>query len=244
VESNGDIASFGWVQGRILQSMASDGTLNPDHAAGLAKDISAIESLLQGYRARRKQLGDSGKYTAAGLREAEAELAAPVIAEIRKILDPRHLDNNIAQKRRALQAGPPGDPTQQLLHEIRALREDIAVQNTQYAIQAMKLADDPLKAEMLYKEALAGHDHLTQKALERWPLRSPISDELRRQGEAQRESAGNPLLAAEVRELEALRTERQRVLRDALQELPLPQPDPIAEMAAGGSVGGEGQESS
>jgi hypothetical protein len=118
----------------------------------------------------------------------------------------------------------------------------LKVQSAQWAISGLGIqADDQLRFEMLYREALERGDVVVQRAVEEWPLRSPISAELRQQGQRARDAAKDPLLAKEIADLEALHAQRQRVLKDALAELPLEPVDEIARMAAGESVIGEGR---
>jgi hypothetical protein len=64
-----------------------------------------------------------------------------------------------------------------------------------------------------------------------------VSAELIAQGQQQRHEATNPLLAKEIRELETLHEQFQRITQDALAELPLPQDDPIAVIARGEIAG-------
>jgi hypothetical protein len=223
-QSNGDIGDFGWVQRKILEGMTREGA-NPDHLAMLGEKIAAIETHLEAFRAMRKRLGDSGKYTAAGLREAERELAAPIAGEIKKLMDDTHLRNNILQTERELANTTKPDPTEALVNFWREMEY-----RTIY--QQMGIAGDPIKANLAYREALARGDVLAMQSLENWPLGSPVNDaELIAQGREARDMARNPLAAKKLSELRQLQEAMSRVARDALQELPLPAPDPIAQAA-------------
>jgi hypothetical protein len=224
-QSNWDI-DFGWVQRKILEGLTRDGA-NPDHLAMLGEKIAAIEAHLQAFRAKRRQLGDSGKYTRQGLEEAERELAAPIAGEIRKLMDDTHLRNNILQTGRELANTTKPDPAETLMHfwkemEIRTV------------YQAMGIVGDPLKANLAYREALSRQDHLAMQALENWPLGLPVDDAaLIAQGREARDAARNPIAAKKLSELRQLQVAMSQIAKDALQELPLPSPDPIAEVAAG-----------
>jgi hypothetical protein len=241
MQQNGDTLDFSWVQSRILQSLEAQG-MNPDHLEALRQKVRGINELLESFRAKRKEMGDSGRYSAKGLEEAAAELAANVAGEIKRLMDDTHLRNNLAQKRAKLQASPPGDTTQRLLDAINGLREDLRVQSTQYSIQALGIApNDSVQFHLLYQEALERNDIITQRALEEWPIRSPISDALRQQGQRQREMARDPLLSREIQDLETLHEQFTRITKDALQELPLPSRDPLEAMARGESDAREGQ---
>jgi hypothetical protein len=186
-QNNGDVGDFGWVQRKILEGLTRDGA-NPDHLAVLGEKIAAIELHLQTFRTKRRQLGDSGKYTRQGLEEAARELAAPIAGEIKRLLDTTHLKNNLAQKRTKLQPPATGDMADRIIAHFTMMEL-----RTIYQAQGVNIA----------------------------------------QGQQQRQATLNPMLAKEVRELETLHEQFQRITKDALQELPLPTPDPIAEVAAG-----------
>jgi hypothetical protein len=225
-QSNGDIGDFGWVQRKILEGLTREGA-NPDHISALGEKIAAIETHLQTFQTKRRQLGDSGRFTRQGLEEAERELAAPVAGEIRKLMDDTHLRNNILQVERESANTTKPDPTEALVNfwkemEIRTV------------YQALGIVGDPVKANLAYREALSRQDHLAMQALENWPLGSPVDDaELIAQGREARDAARNPIAAKKLGELRQLQAAMARVAKDALQELPLAQADPIAAQAAG-----------
>jgi hypothetical protein len=233
-QRNGDVGDFGWVQRKILEGLTREGA-NPDHLAVLGEKIAAIETHLQAFGAKRRQLGDSGKYTRQGLEEAERELAAPVAGEIRKLMDDTHLRNNILQTERELANTTKSDPTEALVNFWREMEY-------RTIFQQMGVAGDPIKANLAYREALAKGDVLAMQALENWPLGSPVDDAaLLAQGRQARDAARNPIAAKKLSELRQLQAAMSRVARDALQELPLQQADPIAAMARGESVSAEGE---
>jgi hypothetical protein len=226
---NGNVGDFGWVQSKILEGLIRDG-FNLDFVESLREKIAAIEMHVQAFRATRQQLGDSGKYTPQGLVEAERELAVPVAGEIRKLMDDTHLRNNILQTERELNSTTKPDPTEALVNFWREMEY-----RTIY--QQMGIVGDPIKANLAYREALAKGDVLAMRSLENWPLGSPVDDvALLAQGREARDMARNPLAAKKLSELRQLQEAMARVARDALQELPLAQPDPLEQLARGESV--------
>jgi hypothetical protein len=235
---NGNVGDFGWVQSKILEGLIRDG-FNLDFVESLREKIAAIEMHLQAFRATRQQLGDSGKYTPQGLVEAERELAAPVAGEIRRLMDAAHLKNNLVQKRAKLQPPATGDMADRIIAafevmEIRTLFQPMILLSNP---QTGGVTVDTIKADQLYRDAMQRGDLRAMAALEGWPLGSPVSAELIAQGQQQRHEATNPLLAKEIRELETLHEQFQRITQDALAELPLPQDDPIAVIARGEIAG-------
>jgi hypothetical protein len=239
MQQNGDSIDFAWVQQGILRGLESSG-MNPHHLQALQEKVRAISERLESFRTRRAEMGNSGRFSLKGLQDAEQEEAAKVAGELKRLMDSTHLENNLRQKRQALQKGRTSDANE-LLTEIRGLREDIRVNSTMNSIAAMNIPfTDTLRYEQLYRDALAAGDFITARALEEWPIKSPISPELRQQGQRQRADALDPLLSKEIRELETLHEQFTRITRDALQELPL-QDDPIARMAAGELESREGQ---
>jgi hypothetical protein len=225
MEGNGNASDFAWIQHQILQALLRDGA-NPDHIEGLSQKVAAVEGLLAGFRAKRRQLGDSGRYTAEGLKQAELELATPIAGEIKRLLDTAHLQNNLNQKRGGLQLGATGDMADRIIRHFTLME-------LRTIYQAQGVNDNPTLATVAYQEAMRRDDHLAMEALEGWPLSCPVPAGLIAQGQQQRQASLNPVLAKEVRELETLHEQYQRITRDALQELPLPKVDVTAQIAAG-----------
>jgi hypothetical protein len=224
-QSNGDVGDFGWVQRAILDGLIRSGA-NPDHVEGLRQKVAAVEGLLEGFRSKRRQLGDSGRFTAEGLKQAELELAAPIAGEITRLLDTGHLRVNLNQKRAKLQPAAAGDVADRIIRHFTMME-------LRTIFQAQGVTGDPIQASIAYQQAMRRDDHLAMEALESWPLGSPVPADLIAQGQRQRQASLNPVLAKEVQELEVLHEQYQRLTRDALGELPLSQPDPIAQLAAG-----------
>jgi hypothetical protein len=216
----------------ILQGLQAEG-LNPDLLQGLREKVSAISGLLQTFRAKRREAGDSGKFSAAGLLQVEAELASRIAGEIKRVADTGHLQGNIAQHNAKLQRKPQSDATERLIATLRH-------QEIRYTVQAL-IGNDPFKADELYRDAMRENNVELMEALEGWPLRSPVSPELIVQGRAQRDAAVDPVAAKARDELLTLKHMLESAGRDAIAELPLTQADQLQQLAAGEAVGREGR---
>jgi hypothetical protein len=241
MDGNGDFG-FSWVLGKRLEALTAQG-LAPEAIESLRGRGESVAAALQTYRAKRQAAGDSGKSSAVGLRDIEQTLASEAAGVIRRAMDDTKvggqggltlLRQGIAQQRAKLQPKVNGDPTQAIVAFLRQ-------QEIRAFLVGMGVQGDPVKAGLAYREAMARGDVDTLMALETWPMGSPVADpELIAQGQAQRAQAVDPIAAAKVQELERLAEAYERTLADALQELPLPAPDPVAEMAAGESDTSEG----
>jgi hypothetical protein len=198
MEDNTD--TFLFVQPQVIRGLEADG-LDPDYVGGLRDKVAGVSQVLQAFHRQRRQLGDSGKYTRQGLEEAERELAAKASGEITRLLDTSltHVSNNIKQVEQALK--PQGKPD--VMSELLSLWKQMEIRQV---LLAQGVADDPLRAETVYRDALAQGDFLCAEALEGWPLGCPIRNEsLLAQGCQAREVALNPLAGKQRAELVRLR---------------------------------------
>jgi hypothetical protein len=84
--TNGDIGSFEWLFAKRLQLLEAQGT-PADDIDSLKARGRQISQALGEFRAQRRTLGDSGKYTREGLRDELAKLAATAAGEIRRSQD-------------------------------------------------------------------------------------------------------------------------------------------------------------
>jgi hypothetical protein len=220
-----DPGSFGWTQGRILRNLEADG-LNAEYVESLRTKAGTVHAVLQKFHAKRRELGDSGKYTESGLADALADLASKAAAEIRRVCDDSHLRNNIRQTEAQLRP-PAGDPIAQLGDLWRAME-------IRQIFLSQGLADDPVRAAMAYRDAMQRGDHLTMQALETWPLGSPVKDlTLLAEGRAARQAASDPVGARKLQDLQTFHEVLTQLTKDAIGELPLNAPDPIAQQASG-----------
>jgi hypothetical protein len=147
-----------------------------------------------------------------------------------------HLEQNILDHKAKLAPKVNGDPTVALLEfwkrmEIRAVSERLGLTLIDAATGVMRY--DVVKFNQLYTEALNRGDHQAMLALEEWPIACPVDPALVSEGQATRLAAADPVTAQKLEELEALHQAYTSTLQDALQELPLPQSDLIAEVARG-----------
>jgi hypothetical protein len=214
-----------------LQALQADG-MDPGHLEGLKSKIGAMSEVLRQFRAERQKLGDSGRFTMAGLMEAERELAAKFAGEIKRLGDTAHLAGNIKQHEAKLTPAPKGSDVQQLLQYWRLMEV------RGYLGQA--IAADPLQAEVIYRDALAKGQHEILEALETWPIKSPVSAELISQGQQARLEARDPVVAAQLRSLRTLQQVMESAARDAISELPLGQ-DALQQLASGEATTSEGR---
>jgi hypothetical protein len=99
-----------------------------------------------------------------------------------------------------------------------------------------RLSYDTVKLNALYQDTLTRGDTLTLQALEERPPTCPIEPALLAKGRAQRLAAVDPVAAKKLQEMEAFQAAMDQARRDALRELPLAAPDPMAAMTAGQSV--------
>jgi hypothetical protein len=222
----GELDSFEWVWHRRLLALEARGG-NPDHLANLRQKVAGITAALQEFRTQRKALGDSGTYTAQGLADKAAEEAAKAAGVIQRICDSTYLREHIRQTQAQLKPQGKADPTEALL----GFWKQMEIRST-LANQGIG-PDDPLKANIAYRDALERGDHETLLALEGWPLGSPVDAALIQEGQAQRQTAVNPIAAAKLHELTQLQEHLARAVKDALQELPLASPDPLVARASG-----------
>jgi hypothetical protein len=213
--------AFDLTYAHLMQGLQAEG-LNPDLLQGLREKVSAISGLLQTFRAKRREAGDSGKYSRDGLLQVEAELASRIAGEIRRVADVSHLANNIRQHEEKLRPKPIGDATERLIATLRQ-------QEIRFSIQGL-IGNDALKANELYMTAMAEHNVEVMESLEGWPLRSPVSPELIVQGRAQRAAAVDPVAAKARDELVMLKRTLEAAARDAISELPLAQADQLQHM--------------
>jgi hypothetical protein len=185
-----------------------------------------VAQVLSEFHRQRRELGDSGKFSAAGLAEAIAELAAQVAGQVKRITDDSHVLNNLRQTEAQL-APKAVDPVERLyaLWQQMEIRQLLASQG---------IADDEARARLFYLEALERGDHLAMLALEEWPLGSPVRDtELIERGKQARQEARDPVAAKKLGELKTFHSTLAQLTRHALKELPTIELDPLAQMAAG-----------
>jgi hypothetical protein len=216
----------------VVQAHEADG-MDPGHLDGLKSKIGAMAEVLRRFRAERQTLGDSGKYTMAGLMDAERELAATFAGEIKRLGDVSGLKDNIRQHEAKLKPQPTGDATERLIATLRQ-------QEIRYAIQGM-VGTDPLKVGEIYREALRDGNLEIMTAIEHWPLRCPVAAELMAEGQQARLEARDPVVAAQLRSLRTLQQTIERAVKDAISELPLAQADQLQQLAAGESESREGR---
>jgi hypothetical protein len=168
-----------------------------------------VAAALQEYRARRQQAGDSGRYSAQGLRELEQELTAEAAGIIRQALDDTHLRQNIAQARAKLAPKAAADPLAELLGfwkkmEVRTQLDQLG--RTVIDPATGTLSFDTVKGNLLYREARRSQNAFVMEALEEWPRiggDTPVDPELIAQGQQRRARALDPLAARALVEQEA-----------------------------------------
>jgi hypothetical protein len=209
-----------------LRALEASG-MQADYLKSLQEKLQGMGEVLRKYRAKRRALGDSGRYTAHGLEEAAADEAAKAAGELRRIGEMSGLLDNLRQVEEQLKPQAKADPTEALLSFWRQMeiRSTLVGQGISPA--------DPIMADMTYRAALERGDSDTMQALEGWPLKCPVSPELVAQGQQQRAAALNPVAAQRRDQLAHFRDTLAQSVADALRELPLAQPDPIAAMAQG-----------
>jgi hypothetical protein len=223
--SNGDRDDFGWVQGEIIRGLRAEG-FHADHLSILETKTTAISDAIRAFHDQRQALAASGRYSARGLSEVLQDLAVRTAADVRRLLDDTHLKNNIKQVRDTLKPVKM-DPMESLtrlwrLMEIRQL----------YASEGLATGDT-IKGRQAFYEAQAAGDVDAMEALSTWPRQGVLPPELKAEVRRVQEEARDPLTAQKLRDLEALQAQWDRLKRDALQALPLPQADPVAEVARG-----------
>jgi hypothetical protein len=226
MQSNGtqDPTSFVTVQGKILRNLEAAGDLNVNDFEVLLGKTSEVSEVLQEFHRARRTLGDSGKFTESGLREALADAASRAAANVRRLTDDTVLKEHIRQVRARL-APKPGDP-------IAALGDLWRQMEARQLLAAQGVADDPLRAAMVYRDAMQRDDHLTMQALETWPLGSPVKDaSLLAEGQEARYAASDPVNAKKLAELQVFQQVLGQIAKDALRELPVGEPDVIAQQA-------------
>jgi hypothetical protein len=227
-----DDSEFELTYRAVLRSLEADGSMDAGHLAGLRQKIGAMAEVLGQFRQQRKKLGDSGRFTMAGLMDAERELAVKFAGELRRLGDTARLRDNIKQHEAKLTPAPKGNDTQQLLVYWRLMEV------RGYLGQA--IASDPLQAEAIYRAALAEGQHEILEALETWPIKSPVSAELIAEGQQLRMEARDPALAAQLRSLRTLQQIIESAVKDAISELPLGQ-DALQQLASGEATTSEGR---
>jgi hypothetical protein len=232
-QSNGDVGDFGWVQSEILRGLRAEG-FNIDHLQGLEERTLAVSQAIRAFYDQYRQLAASGRYSPRGLSDAAQELAAKTAADVRRLLDDVHLKQNIRQTANGLKPTK-ADPIEVLTRlwtsmEIRQL----------LSAEGLMTGDTVMGMKAFY-EAQAAGDMDTLEALATWPRQGVLPPELKAEVRRAQDDARDPLTAQKLRDLEALQVQLDRLRRDALNALPLPQDDPIAAVARGEAAEGEAE---
>jgi hypothetical protein len=234
MEGNGDFG-FSWVFQKRLERLEAQG-LAPEAVQGLRERGAQAAIALQAYAAKRREAGDSGRYSARGLQQVERELAAAAEGEVRRALAVPGLDDHIRQLRSKLVPKAGGDPVERLLAYWQAMERRASLARLGVEIidpASGTITYDAIKLEAQYRAALGRQDETTMRAIEEWPWMGPcpLDPELLAEGQARRLQAQDPVTSAKLAELETLRAAYDLTTVDALQELPLAARDEIAELA-------------
>ena len=244
MEHNGnghEPGSFEWLLSARLRSYGASGA-SPDDLETLKSRGAAMAAVLEEFRSKRRQLGDSGRFTQQGLREALGELAAAAKGKILHEQDGSILAKQIQQLEQKLATPTPVEKDDRLLNywkqmEIMATYDRMGL--TLVDPVAGTVRYDTVRADQLYRQSLERGEDTAMLALEGWPGGSPVSPDLIERGKRQRMLAKDPVLAGQLTEAIRFQEVWSETVSDALAELRehLPADDVVARQASGQADG-------